>query len=53
MSCELFDHCSIWFGRFLMVQKVGEINLFVRTFVNRVPKITIYEALFEKVAVVF
>ena len=26
MFCELFDCYSIWFGRFLMVQKVGEIN---------------------------
>ena len=26
MSCELFDRYSIWFGGFLMVQKVGEIN---------------------------
>ena len=26
MSCELFNCYSIWFGGFLMVQKVGEIN---------------------------
>ena len=26
MSYELFDCYSIWFGGFLMVQKVGEIN---------------------------
>ena len=35
MSCELFDCYSIWFGGFLMVQKVGEINLFFITFVNK------------------
>ena len=35
MSCESFDCYSIWFGGFLMVQKVGEINLFFTTFVNK------------------
>ena len=35
MSCELFDCYSIWVGGFLMVQKVGEINLFFSTFVNK------------------
>ena len=35
MSCELFDCYPIWFGGFLMVQKVSEINLFFATFVNK------------------
>ena len=35
MSCELFDCYPTWFGGFLMIQKVGEINLFVTTFVNK------------------
>ena len=30
-----FDCYLIWFGEFLMVQKVGEINLFFTTFVNK------------------